>query len=249
MHEAKLEFKALNIVSAGAGTGKTHCIQETLAEWVRTGRVAPDRIVAVTFTETAAAELQTRIREALVSAGMLEEALRLDNAYISTIHSFGLRLIGEFAFDAGISPSPRLLNDDEVRLLLGRALATSDKANTLVQALDRHGYKANHDWTVSTEERFRKRVLALAGKLRSMDSGTGCDTLTGYAEAGIRTIYGRPAHEGEALRQELYQGIVAILDAFPSDISKRQDLELKDSPRKQVRENYRRLTFAMADEA
>lgn len=248
MHEAKLEFKALNIVSAGAGTGKTHCIQETLAEWVRTGRVAPDRIVAVTFTETAAAELQTRIREALVSAGMLEEALRLDNAYISTIHSFGLRLIGEFAFDAGISPSPRLLNDDEVRLLLGRALATSDKANTLVQALDRHGYKANHDWTVSTEERFRRRVLALAGKLRSMGSGTGCDTLTGYAGAGIRTIYGRPAHEGEALRQELYQGIVAILDAFPSDISKRQDLELKDSPRKQVRENYRRLTFAMADE-
>ncbi|NTU52308.1 MAG: UvrD-helicase domain-containing protein [Chlorobiaceae bacterium] len=246
MHEAKLEFKALNIVSAAAGTGKTHCIQETLAEWVRTGHVAPDRIVAVTFTETAAAELQTRIREALVSAGMLEEALRLDNAYISTIHSFGLRLIGEFAFDAGISPSPRLLNDDEVRLLLGRALATSDRANTLVQGLDRHGYKANHDRTVSTEDRFRKRVLALAGKLRAMGSDTGCDTLTGYAETGIRTIYGETHGEQEPLRQALYQSVATLMEAFPGDLTKVHGAKYGVTIHKKLTSDFRQIAIARA---
>ena len=41
----------LTIIPAGAGSGKTHTIQTQLAEWVVAGLVAPDRIVAVTFTE------------------------------------------------------------------------------------------------------------------------------------------------------------------------------------------------------
>ena len=103
----------LTVISAGAGSGKTYTVQKRLFEWVSNGLVRPERIAAVTFTEAAAAELRERIRAELVQQGRIEDALKLDQAYISTIHSFGLRLITEFAFEAEMSPQPRRLNDDE----------------------------------------------------------------------------------------------------------------------------------------
>ncbi len=108
-----MSLPLLEIIPAGAGSGKTHTIQTKLSKWVQEGLVKPEKIVAVTFTEAAAAELRDRIRAELVKDGRIEDALRLDQAYMSTIHSFGLRIITEFAFEAEASPVPRLLNDDE----------------------------------------------------------------------------------------------------------------------------------------
>ena len=125
----------LSVISAGAGSGKTHHIQTTLAKWIRDGAVAPDRIVAVTFTEAAASEMRGRIRTQLVQDGLLEEALRLDQSYISTIHGFGLRLSTEFAFDAGTSPHPRLLKDDEESASIRLALADTPHADPILRNL------------------------------------------------------------------------------------------------------------------
>ena len=52
----------LTLIPAGAGSGKTYRIKEQLADWVERGLVAPHRIAAVTFTESAAGELRERIR-------------------------------------------------------------------------------------------------------------------------------------------------------------------------------------------
>src|SRR4030067_555440 len=108
----------LALIPAGAGSGKTYRIQTQLADWVISGEVAPDRILAVTFTNAAAAELKGRIRFELVRRKRILDALRLEEAYISTIHSFRVRLLAAFAFEGGISPSPRLLNDDDAGFLL-----------------------------------------------------------------------------------------------------------------------------------
>ena len=104
-----MSLPALSIIPAGAGSGKTYSIEVQLGEWVEQGLVAPERIVAVTFTEAAAAELKERIGTKLLSMGRVEDALKLEQAYISTIHGFGLRLLTEFAFESGSSPQPRLL--------------------------------------------------------------------------------------------------------------------------------------------
>jgi len=69
--------------------------------------------------------LRGRIRAELVKQKRLDDAFSLDQAYISTIHGFGLRLITEFAFDGGLAPSPRMLNDDEQGMLASRAMAHS----------------------------------------------------------------------------------------------------------------------------
>ena len=54
-----MSLPALTFIPAGAGSGKTYTIQERLGEWVAEGKVAPERIVAVTFTEAAATIEQT----------------------------------------------------------------------------------------------------------------------------------------------------------------------------------------------
>src|SRR6056297_222703 len=86
----------LSIVPAGAGAGKTYHIQKTLGEWVESGRIAPGRILAVTFTEAAAAEMRDRVRGELMARGRLRDALEIDRAYMGTIHALGQRLQGVF---------------------------------------------------------------------------------------------------------------------------------------------------------
>ena len=69
-----MKLPSLTIIPAGAGSGKTYTIQKKLCEWVGDKKISPDKIVAVTFTEAAAAELRDRIRTELVNSGRLEDA-------------------------------------------------------------------------------------------------------------------------------------------------------------------------------
>ena len=96
------------IVPAGAGSGKTFRIKSDLTKWVKNKIIGPERILAVTFTEAAAAELRGRIRSSLLAEGLVEAALAVEQAYVSTIHGLGLRILSEHAFAAGASPRPRL---------------------------------------------------------------------------------------------------------------------------------------------
>ena len=59
------------VITAGAGTGKTHMLAERYLYYLRERNLSPLEIVAVTFTEKAATELRSRIR-ALVSRELPE---------------------------------------------------------------------------------------------------------------------------------------------------------------------------------
>lgn len=100
-------------VEAGAGTGKTRALVDRVVALVLGGRPI-ERIVAITFTEKAAAELKDRVRGELEraladgsdGAELVREALAsLDRAQISTIHAFGQGLLRAFAAEAGIDPA------------------------------------------------------------------------------------------------------------------------------------------------
>ena len=150
-----MSIPPLTIIPAGAGSGKTYTIQTKLSEWIIAGEVNPEKIVAVTFTEAAAAELKGRIRGQLVTLGRLEDALRLDQAYISTIHGFGLRILKDFAFDAGISPELRKLSEDEENILIRMALAQTDRADEITGKLTSLGYRYMAHVGKGPEELFR----------------------------------------------------------------------------------------------
>ena len=241
-----MSIPLLTIIPAGAGSGKTHTIQKKLAEWVIAGKVAPDRIVAVTFTEAAASELRERIRSELTSQKRLEDALKLEQAYITTIHGFGLRLLTEFAFDNGMSPKPRLLNEDESNILIRRALSETDRADEVMGDLIAHGY--NYDFTSgkSAEELFRDAVLKLIGKLRSIGRLAEDDRLIPHAVEMISRLYGVTG-DSVAMKNNLHSAVKRLLKKFPNELT--DSYGKNDTAVKALRDDFRNLKLAEKGDA
>ncbi|MEO5704582.1 MAG: ATP-dependent DNA helicase, partial [Candidatus Limnocylindrales bacterium] len=102
------------LVVAGAGTGKTQVITRRIAWLIATRRARPSEILALTFTDKAAEEMQLRVDQ-LVPYGYADTA-------ISTFHAFGDRLIREFAFELGLAPDVRVLSRPEVVVFMRERL-------------------------------------------------------------------------------------------------------------------------------
>lgn len=214
-----MSIPQLTIIPAGAGSGKTYKIKSELYDWIDKGWVKPENVVAVTFTEAAAGELRSRIRSQLIEKGKLEEALKLDQAYISTIHGFGLRVLTEFAFAAGSSPGLRLLNESEQEALIRRSLAQSGEMETITKNLSEYGYRYSFMSQQGEEGSFRNRILDLIGKLKNIAySGREEDMLT-HALEKVTDIYG-PTKTAEHLNGLLQVSVENLLKQFPEDLSR-----------------------------
>ena len=104
-------------VIAGAGTGKTTALVGRIVELVRSGTASLREVAAITFTEAAAAELRERVRLAIAAAAlegdahMVEAAHEVDDAAISTLHSFAQRILLEQYVEAGLPPEFEVLDD------------------------------------------------------------------------------------------------------------------------------------------
>ena len=80
-------------------------------------------MLAITFTKDAAAEIRDRVRRALIEEGMDEEALTVDDAWISTIHGMCSRILRAHALELGIDPEDvykRQLSSWRARCCLSR---------------------------------------------------------------------------------------------------------------------------------
>lgn len=112
------DFSRGYFVEAGAGTGKTSEIVRRIVGLARSGSVPASQLVAITFTEAAAAELRVRVREELEEAGeaCLQFLESLDDAVIDTIHGFAARLLRTFPLEAGLPPDFRTLDEIEQEL-------------------------------------------------------------------------------------------------------------------------------------
>src|ERR1035437_8112049 len=106
------------LVVAGAGTGKTQVITRRIAWLIATRRARPSEILALTFTDKAADEMQSRVDQ-LVPYGYTDAA-------VSTFHAFGDRLIREFALELGLPTDSRVLSRPEVVIFLRERLFEFD---------------------------------------------------------------------------------------------------------------------------
>jgi ATP-dependent helicase/nuclease subunit A len=101
------------MVRAGAGTGKTTVLVERFVRAVVEDGAPVEGILAITFTEKAAAEMKARVRRRFLEMGRREEARAAEGAWISTIHGFCSRVLRAHALSAGIDPAFRVLDDLE----------------------------------------------------------------------------------------------------------------------------------------
>jgi DNA helicase-2/ATP-dependent DNA helicase PcrA len=132
------------LILAGAGTGKTRAITFRMANMISKGTPA-DAILAVTFTNKAAEEMQTRLTDLLLRAGVPPE-----RPWISTFHSLCARLLRREAASAGLAKDFAIYDDDDqlaaVKLAMAK-LKIDDDALTPRNVLSRISFAKNHAQT------------------------------------------------------------------------------------------------------
>ena len=123
-----IELRDRNIlVSAAAGSGKTAVLVERIIQMIsdESNRIDIDRLLVVTFTNAAAAEMRERIGQAIdarltqqpENEHLQRQAALLHNAQITTIDSFCLFVIRNNFNDIGLDPGFRVADEGEIRLL------------------------------------------------------------------------------------------------------------------------------------
>ncbi len=113
------------LVSAAAGSGKTAVLVERIITMITEEAMDIDRLLVVTFTNAAAAQMRGRIRDALEKRAEQEpdnehlqrQLVLVMNAKIMTIHSFCLHVLRNHFQTIGIDPSFRIADEGEVLLL------------------------------------------------------------------------------------------------------------------------------------
>jgi DNA helicase-2/ATP-dependent DNA helicase PcrA len=149
-------------VIAGAGSGKSETMAARLVWLVANGMARPERVLGLTFTRKAAAELADRVRirlDGLRRAGLArpgsdtvgtpDDRLQADPV-IATYHSYAGRLVGDHALREAVEPSLRLITPAVSWQLAARVVAAYDGPMDAVS------------WTPAT---VTAAVLDLAGEL------------------------------------------------------------------------------------
>ncbi|CAN5727490.1 MAG: UvrD-helicase domain-containing protein [Gemmatimonadetes bacterium] len=110
--EAAEHFEGPLLVLAGAGSGKTRVLTTRIAQLIEEFGVAPERILALTFTNKAAGEMRERVRTLLERdpAGM----------WIGTFHAIGARMLRRDAARLGWTPSFLIYDSDDSERLIRR---------------------------------------------------------------------------------------------------------------------------------
>jgi ATP-dependent helicase/nuclease subunit A len=159
------------LLAAGAGSGKTSVLVERFVRAVREDGIAPGRILAITFTERAAAELRERVRARLLELGEREAARDTEGAPVGTFHGFCARLLRVHALTAGLDPEFAILEEVGAgrlrQLAFRRALATllaDERRQDAIELLAAYG-----------ADRVQRMVLGLYAEQRSR--GVGRPTL------------------------------------------------------------------------
>ncbi len=102
------------LIIAGAGTGKTTVITERIKWLVTEKGLNPSQILALTFTDKAAKEMEERVDQAM--------PLGYAQYWISTFHSFGDRVLRDEAHHIGLNPNFKLMSQAETILFLNQHL-------------------------------------------------------------------------------------------------------------------------------
>lgn len=102
------------LIIAGAGTGKTTVIVNRIAHLIEQESAKADEILALTFTEKAASEMEERV-DKMLPFGYVD-------LWISTFHSFGEKILREHGMDIGLPTDFRLLNEFEQWALIRKNL-------------------------------------------------------------------------------------------------------------------------------
>ncbi len=210
----------LRLVSASAGSGKTYRLTEEVASAVSPDSpisIAIEGLVGVTYTKKAQAELEARIRQKLLQEGHFERSGQLPLALLGTVHAVSLRLLKEFALDAGLSPEVDVIAGNDGQRLLRAALERALPPE-LRDALERlaHEFQLNwdarfsrYDWVTPVDD-----IMTLARSNRIEPSRL--PEMGRRSAETLRALLPPSALDGAALEQALERALESAISRLPA---------------------------------
>ncbi len=159
--EAVLCTEGPLLVLAGAGSGKTRVLTHRIAHLVEDLEVAPWQIMAITFTNKAAAEMRERL------GGLI--GLHARGMWVSTFHSMCVRILRSDCERLGFSQGFTIYDDDDSKRLMKQILEelNIDQKRYPVNALRNRISKAKNDLIVPEvfEETYKDVMSQVVGRI------------------------------------------------------------------------------------
>ncbi|HLI32687.1 MAG TPA: UvrD-helicase domain-containing protein [Solirubrobacteraceae bacterium] len=150
------------LVSAAAGSGKTRVLVERFVSAVLEEQIAPERLLTITFTVRAAAELRERVAARLGEREGRLQRSRLRGAFIGTFHGFCAMLLREQSFEGALQPGFSVLEEGHAALL--RARAYEEALGALVEELSG---EQREQLSAYAPEQLQQAILTVYDQLRS----------------------------------------------------------------------------------
>jgi len=204
------------LIVAGAGTGKTAVITKRVAHLVASGAAKTDEILALTFTEKAAEEMESRI-DKLMPYGYVD-------LWVMTFHAFGERLLREHGLSIGLPDSFKLLSETDQWMLVRNNLERFGldyyrplgNPTRFIHALVRHFGRAKDEMVSALEYGAHAQSAALdAGSVPGEEAGRLKEVADAYE------VYTRLLREHDALDfGDLINETVRLLRTRPALLEK-----------------------------
>lgn len=203
----------IEFISAGAGSGKTYKLTETLAQALESGTARPHAILATTFTVKAATELRERARSWLLEKGRIDLATAIGQARLGTVNSVCGQMLKRFCFELGLSPDQTVLGEGQSKRLLKATLAESMEADAqteLVRLTERFGIE-QADWSKTVEAVVKAALDNDIGpeELRVMGSQNADAMLTNWPTPATGV---EPTETLATALAEAYRGVAAYVE-------------------------------------
>ena len=148
------------IVSAGAGSGKTAVLTQRVIRKITDG-VDVDRLLVLTFTNEAAAEMKKRIRDAIIKNKLDKQLGLLDSAYITTFDSFALSLVKKYAYLLDAKQNIKMIDSNVMMIYKYRVM---DKIFEEMYG-DSKFDKLIQDFCLKDDKSLKDDIINLANKL------------------------------------------------------------------------------------
>jgi len=248
-------------VVAGPGSGKTTVLVEHFRQLVGAG-VSPQRILAITFTEKAAANMRAKLAEACP-----EIRAQLERAWVSTVHGFCARLLRENAVFAAVDPEFSVADPSESWRLQQDCIAAAIEelfveqpgaVRALIRGLSAFDFE---EALLSAYDAMRsagKRVEDLAGFAQPAGTGMADFTATAAALAAdpattcsiIQKLHLAEIRESAERIVHAPGPLAALhaLAAFPANLRKSKSGTTAYSLVKSLKEQAGKLTYSLITE-
>ena len=148
-------MKNVTYINAGAGSGKTYRLTETLTNLIKSEKVKPEQVILTTFTAKAANEFKEKAKAFLYDEGLYDAAIQLDHAMIGTVHSVCQRMIGKYWFHLGLSPNMGVMAEEDTAYYISQSLSelpTDEELKVL------HGFARYFDIRVTEGYMVKKAI-------------------------------------------------------------------------------------------